>query len=206
MDNEAKSAGDLGPQRRIESADLYDLCLKRDEEGWRLLYTECLKRARYNKCQDAEDVAQEVCMKLLDKMESLHIPPAKFLAYARRMVSNEIITRYRRARVRSEVPMEYGDDGMAHTETKEIAENALAGAFPELNVMAWEVLDRLAEVMEDLPPHCRKVVNLTVRYRVGLIESYKEMAAMLGISVGGLSGQINKCMKRLGQLLTPEMA
>ena len=200
------SAGTPESQGRIDSAALYELCQKRDEDGWRLLYTECLKRARYNGCQDAEDVAQEVCMKLLDKMDSLKIPQAKFLAYARRMVSNEIITRYRRAKVRSEVPLDPGEDSLAQTEKKEHAENALAGALPELNVMAWEALDRLAEVMPDLPPHCRNVVNLTIRYRVGLIESYKEMAAMLNISVGGLSGQINKCMKKLGQLLAPEAA
>ena len=197
---------DGGGPRKIEAAELFQMCRQRNEKGWELLYTECLKRARYNGCQEPEDIAQEVCMKLLDKIDGLNIPEANFLAYARRMVSNEIITRYRRTKVRSEVPLETGDDSLSHAERQENVESSLAGALPEVNVMAWEALDRLAEVMEDLPPHCRKVVHLTLRYRLGLIESYKDMADMLNISVGGLSGQINKCMKKLGQLFAPEAA
>lgn len=187
---------------KLEAATLYHLCRKGNEEAWRVLFTWCRNRAARMLPQQAEGVAQQVCLRMLEgAMERVQNPKA-FLGYVKRAVSNEVINRLRASRgeLSLDQPLKGREDDrleLGHT----VASQESA---PEERTAARLMLARLGAALDQLPDYCRGVMRIYVRYRMGLVESYKEMAQTLGVSVNTLGVQIKRCLDHLRQM--PEFA
>jgi RNA polymerase sigma factor (sigma-70 family) len=183
---------------KLEAADLHRRCLKGEEQAWRALYGWCLSKAAKTLPQEAEAVAQQVCLKLLEGgLERVQNPKA-FLGYVSRATTNEIINRLRarKGNLSLDQPLSGNDDEtllLGHTVADE-------SDPPEEQAAARLMLSRMSAALSELPAYCRGVMKEYVRYRMGLVESYKEMAGILGVSVNTLGVQIKRCLDQLRTL------
>lgn len=193
--------GTPGPGKgpvKLEAADLHRRCLKGDEDAWRSLFGWCLVKAAKTLPQEAESVAQQVCLKLLEGgLERVQNPKA-FLGYVSRATTNEVINRLRarRGNLSLDQPLSGTDDEtllLGHTVADE-------SDLPEEQAAARLLLRRLNGALDELPAYCGGVMRQYVRYRMGLVESYKEMAKLLGVSVNTLGVQIKRCLDQLRAL------
>ena len=185
----------------IDAANLYKLCLNRDEKAWRLLFSWCRKKASFKlPGEEAEDVAQVVCLNLLKgNIEKIEEPKA-FLGYVGRMVFNETQNIHRFRKTRAETSLEkpvFGDEGQGVGLGQMIP---APGSLPESQVAARQLLARLMEQINRLPEYCRGIMPQFIRYKMGLVKDHKEIAGILGRPHKTVSVQIKRCLDRLGSL------
>lgn len=190
---EAKS-----PAVRLEAAVLHERCMAGNDLAWRSLFTWCRNKASKVLPAEAEGVAQQVCLKLLEGgLERVRNPKA-FLGYVSRAVSNEVINRLRarKGNLSLDQPIAMGDG-----EGLELGQRLDGHAdAPDEQAAARLMLGRLGQCLDELPEYCRAVMTLYVHYRMGLVASYKEMAAELKVSVNTLGVQIKRCLDGLRRL------
>lgn len=185
--------------KAAEAAKLHEQCLAGDDRAWGKLYTWCRDLAAAKLPREAEDAAQQVCLKLLNGgLEALREPKA-FLGYVRRAVTNEVISRLRKTgrEVSLDQPLGgYGeDDGPGLLDVMETGCHT-----PESQAGARLALEKLAGLIAELPVYCEGVMGVYIRYRMGLLHSYKEMADVLDVPVNTISVQIKRCLDRLRTL------
>ena len=182
-----EGAGRLSQQRHQgatggwDAATLHAACVAREEEAWRWLYSWCLKRARLRLPAQAEDLAQEVCRRLMDgALERLESPESLY-GYVATMLNNLVADWWRGEKNRRELA-----EAMVREESG-----------PEEQAMAREGLRRLGRAVRSLPRFCREAMRVYLRYRLGLLAGYREMAAALGVSLGTLSSRLHRCLGAL---------
>ncbi len=185
--------------KAAEAAKIHELCLAGDDRAWRKLYTWCRDLAAAKLPSEAEDAAQQVCLKLLSGgLEALREPKA-FLGYVRRAVTNEVISRLRKSgrEVSLDQPLAGGDD----EDGPGLLDIMDTGCHtPEDQAGARLALESLAGLITELPAYCEGVMGVYIRYRMGLLHSYKEMADVLDVPVNTISVQIKRCLERLRAL------
>lgn len=183
---------------RLDAATLYRLCREGNEEAWQTLQTWCRIRASKMMPGEADDVSQNVVLKLLEGGLDRLRDPRAFLGYVRRAVDNEIHSRLRVAGRTLSLDQPLASDGDGELTPG----HAMAGGSPSPEGQAGARLAmlQLLEVFEQLPAYCEGVMKLYLRYRMGLVESYKEMATLLKVSVNTLGVQIKRCLDQLRQL------
>ena len=171
---EAAQAGDL------ESlASLYDTHINQ-------VYRYCL--ARLGHVQDAEDVAEEVFLKMYNGLPGYQWRKVPFAAWLMRISHNEVISFTRRNGRRSndtELPEDLLDKG--NNDPAENAERQLA-------------LEDLRKAVELLPDAQREVIIL--RFASGL--SVADTAKALGKQENNVKVLQHKGMQRLQVLMTPK--
>lgn len=183
---------------RLDAAQLYRACRTGDEEAWRLLYSWCLKLARRRLPEQAEDLAQQVCLKLLDgAMERLRDPEA-LLGYARKTLDNLVKSHWRKAA--SIRAREREDDRLIPQASSSRPGPADWGPTPEDQAAARDLLVRLGDAIARLPGFCRQTMAQYLRYRLGLVPDYRRMAAVLDIPLGTLSARIKRCLEALRRM------
>lgn len=184
--------------RAEQAAELLELCLAGDERAWSRLYAWCRDLAAAKLPREAEDAAQQVCLKLLNGgLEAVREPKA-FFGYVRRAVSNEVISRLRKTgrEVSLDRPLGGGDeDGAGLLDVMDPG-----GHTPEEQAGARLALQMLAGLIAELPAYCEGVMGVYIRYRMGLLHSYKEMADVMDVPVNTISVQIKRCLDRLRTL------
>jgi len=196
-DNKDRSGNETAAVK-LDAAALHELCMAGNDLAWRSLFTWCRNKAAKTLPAEAEGVAQQVCLKLLEGgLERVRNPKA-FLGYVSRAVSNEVVNRLRarKGNLSLDQPTTMGDG-----EGLELGQR-LDGhaAAPDEQAAARLLLGRLGQCLEELPDYCRGVMALYVRYRMGLVSSYKEMAGELQVSVNTLGVQIKRCLDQLRRL------
>jgi RNA polymerase sigma-70 factor (ECF subfamily) len=132
-----------------------------------------LMRAALSMCgsrADAEDLVQEVCLRVLAKPRRVR---GSDLAYLHGVLRNTFISEYQARARRKTTPVE--PDTLRHV-------RAGASGDPEVETLAREVQRAIA----DLPPHYRDaVVAVDV---VGL--AYSEAASVLGVADGTIMSRL----------------
>lgn len=132
----------------------------------------------------AEDIVQEVFLKVWTKRESLH-PNGSLKAYLYRMTYNEFINGYRKEK-------------RYHEELDAFKFQALTPLLEE-SEETWQLkLNKLAEAIDKLPPRCREIFLLHKQEGV----SQKEIAKKLDISVKTVENQVAKAVSILKNKLT----
>jgi RNA polymerase sigma-70 factor (ECF subfamily) len=172
---EAAQAGDLEAL-----ASLYDTHINQ-------VYRYCL--ARLGNVHDAEDVAEEIFIKMLNGLPNYQWRKVPFAAWLMRIAHNEVITFTRRNGRRSldtELPEELLDNG-SQNDPAENAERQLA-------------LEDLRKAVELLPEAQREVIIL--RFAAGL--SIADTARALGKQENNVKVLQHKGMQRLQTLMTPK--
>lgn len=132
----------------------------------------------------AEDIVQEVFLKVWTKRESLHTN-GSLKAYLYRMTYNEFINGYRKEK-------------RYHEELDAFKFQALTPLLEE-SEETWQLkLNKLKEAVDKLPPRCREIFLLHKQEGV----SQKEIAKKLDISVKTVENQVAKAVSILKNKLT----
>ena len=140
-----------------------------------------LARTAWLLCGDAhqaEDLVQEALVRTFLKWRTAR--EGEPLAYARRVLANQKIDRWRKSRRETLSPPE------------ELPER---GASGDMSMVGDR--DRLVRALRQLPPQRRKIVVL--RHLMGLRES--EVAADLGVSVGTVKSTASRSLAQLRRIL-----
>lgn len=131
--------------------------------------------------QEIADLRQDIYIRIYEAARKTRpITPKSYLfSTARHLMADRI----RRGRIVSIEAV--GDTDLSNVLIDELS--------PERKVSAWQELNRVARILNRLPPKCREVVWLR---KVDDL-TIEEIACRLGISVRTVEGQIRKGMRRV---------
>ena len=176
--------------------------IRRCKRGEEPAFREILDRYRtpiYNLCyrmsrnpEDARDLAQEVFIKvfsLLDRFDEQYA----FSSWLFRIATNHCIDHIRRNRLRFlSLDGATGQDGEEY-ELQVPAE----GPEPDTVLQRKEALEKLAEVIDDLPPHYKAITMLRHDQQL----SYEEIAEILQLPLGTVKARIHRARNLIQQML-----
>ncbi len=176
--------------------------IKRCKRGEEAAFADLLARYRnaiYGLCfrmtrrsEDARDLAQEVFIKvfsLLDRYDESYA----FSSWIFRIATNHCIDHLRRNRLRF-----LSLDGYRDAEGDEIEmQLPHKGPQPDRLLENSEAMERLEEVIGDLPPHYRAIILL--RHDQEL--SYEEIATILDLPLGTVKARIHRARNLVVKML-----
>jgi RNA polymerase sigma-70 factor (ECF subfamily) len=154
------------------------------------IYTLCYRMTRHP--EDARDLAQEIFIKvfsLLDRYDDSYA----FSSWLFRIATNHCIDFLRRNRLRFlSLDATVGADG-------ENIELQLpdSGPQPDTVLQRKETVDRLSEVIAELPPHYRLITLLRHDQQL----SYEEIAEILDLPLGTVKARIHRARNLIQQIL-----
>ena len=187
--SQTESSSDWEPQRQVieaaQTGDLEALASLYDTHI-NQVYRYCL--ARLGHVQDAEDIAEEIFLKMYNGLQAYQWRKVPFAAWLMRIAHNEVVSFARRNVRRSsdtELPEELLDRG--NNDPADNAERQLA-------------LEDLRKAVELLPEAQREVIIL--RFASGL--SVADTAKALGKQENNVKVLQHKGMQRLQVLMTPK--
>lgn len=155
------------------------------EQLFRRHYAElCQSLRRYVPDADtAEDLVQQVFIKLWEKRETIQIE-TNVGGYLQRMAVREALMHLRRRQV-LDFPAEWPQEPATHDSPA------------EQPLLHNELAERLGRGLELLPPACRTIFQLS-RFEA---LSYREIAEELGLSIKTVEHQMGKALRFLRQFL-----
>jgi RNA polymerase sigma-70 factor (ECF subfamily) len=160
-------------------ADLYDWYMPR-------VYRYAMARLGHQ--AEAEDLTEEVFLKMLGGISSFRWRDVPFSSWLFRIAHNEIATHYRRTAQRGGPTTELADDMVDHNDG------------PAAQVEALLTIEEVRRATETLPEAQREVIAL--RFAVGL--SITETAKALGKREGNVKALQHKAVAKLQKMLVPE--
>lgn len=176
--------------------------IRRCKRGEEAAFAEILGRYRgaiYNLCyrmtrnaEDARDLAQEVFIKvfsLLDRFDENYA----FSSWLFRIATNHCIDHLRRNRLRFlSLDGATGQDGDEYE-----LQLPSSDPGPDAVIQRKQMLERLAEVIDELPPHYRAITLLRHDQQL----SYEEIAEILSLPLGTVKARIHRARQQIKQLL-----
>ena len=176
--------------------------IRRCKRGEEAAFAEILERYRapiYNLCyrmsrspEDARDLAPEVFIKvfrLLDRFDEEYA----FSSWLFRIATNHCIDHLRRHRLRF-----LSLDGVAGPDGEEFElQIPDEGPEPDAVLERKEAMQRLEDVIADLPPHYRAITLLRHQQQL----SYDEIAEVLQLPLGTVKARIHRARAQIQQLL-----
>ena len=189
------SAG-VNPVSRVDEvresdARLVQRCLEGDDSAWADLIAKYKNLifsipVRYGFSQeDSADIFQQVCMDLLSGLQGLREPDA-LPAWLIQVTRNRC---FRKKREHLHQNIETIDEATL-PQSQELDENVIAKAEED---------QRLREVLRELSPRCRDLVNMLF-FEVPP-KPYEEIAKKLGLAVGSVGLTRRRCLDKLQQKL-----
>jgi RNA polymerase sigma factor (sigma-70 family) len=154
------------------------------------IYNLCWRMTRND--EDARDLAQEVFIKvftLLDRYDEQYA----FSSWLFRIATNHCIDHLRRQRLRM---LSLERDGGTEDDEAEMQIPA-DGPEPDVVLQRREALDKLEEVIADLPPHYRVITLLRHDQQL----SYEEIAETLQLPLGTVKARIHRARNMIQQML-----
>lgn len=176
--------------------------IRRCKRGEEAAFAEILTRYRapiYNLCyrmtrnpEDARDLGQEVFIKvfgLLDRFDESYA----FSSWLFRIATNHCIDHLRRNRMRFlSLESSIGKDGQEYE--MQLPDR---GPDPDQALQRQQALERLEEVIADLPPHYRAITLLRHDQQL----SYEEIAEILQLPLGTVKARIHRARNMVQQML-----
>ena len=176
--------------------------IRRCKRGEEAAFAEILSRYRspiYNLCyrmtrnaEDARDLGQEVFIKvfgLLDRFDENYA----FSSWLFRIATNHCIDHLRRNRLRFlSLDGALGQDGEEYE-----LQLPDTGPEPDQVLERKEALERLTEVIAELPPHYRAITLLRHDQQL----SYEEIAEVLSLPLGTVKARIHRARQQIQQML-----
>lgn len=171
-------------------------CLAGENSAWeRLLgaYT----RKIYNLCyrftgraEEAEDLTQEVFIKIFQTLQSFDSSQGSFSTWLHRVARNHLVDHYRRTK-KDRVTDSIEDD------LETITERPSAGAGPVAHVEARERKEQLQQALDRLSPDLREAVVLRDLQDL----DYLEISRVLGVPEGTVKSRINRGRLELARVI-----
>ncbi len=154
------------------------------------IFSLCFRMTRHS--EDARDLAQEIFIKvfsLLDRYDEEYA----FSSWLFRIATNHCIDYLRRNRLRF-----LSLDGSTRSDDEEIElQLPDSGPRPDTVLQRKEALERLDEIITELPPHYRVITLL--RHDQEL--SYEEIANILDLPLGTVKARIHRARNMIQQML-----
>ena len=179
-----------------QDLELLKRCLAGENSAWEALlrvYT----RKTYNLCyrftgrpDEAEDLTQEVFIKIFQTLRSYDAGQGSFSTWLHRVARNHLVDHYRRTK-RDRMTSSIEDD------LATIEEKPGPGAGPTGLIEARERQELLQQGLDKLSPDLREAVILRDLQEM----EYREIAGVLGIPEGTVKSRINRGRAELGRLL-----
>jgi RNA polymerase sigma-70 factor (ECF subfamily) len=179
------------------------LVILRARRGEELAFAELLRRYRapvFNLClrmlknrDDAEDVAQDVFIKVFSMLERYDERYA-FRSWLFKIAANQCIDFIRKNRVkllRLDEPVRYRGEEIE----RQLPDHSPA---PDEMLHSREVSDLLREITDELPPHYRAMIVL--RHQEQL--SYEEISSMMDLPLGTVKARIHRARAIMKDKLT----
>jgi RNA polymerase sigma-70 factor (ECF subfamily) len=179
-----------------QDSELLRRCLAGDDSAWEALlrvYT----RKIYNFCyrftgrsDEAEDLAQEVFIKVFQTLRSYDAAQGSFSTWLHRVARNHLVDHYRRTK-KDRVTSSIDEDAtlLEDTPSHEIG--------PTGHVEARERKELLQRGLDQLSPDLREAVVLRDLHDL----DYMEVAQVLGVPEGTVKSRINRGRLELGRIL-----
>lgn len=175
--------------RDAGDVDALDRLVRRHSDTvWRYL------RGMFSEAADAQDAFQEVWLRVIRRSDAYR--NQNFRGWLLRIAHNVAIDRYRRQRPGISLDAEAGD-GVGLAETLPSRERS-----PRGELAGRECLDRLAELIRELPETQREVFLMRT---VGEL-SFKEVARALRVPLNTALGRMHYAVTRLREALGAEAA
>lgn len=180
----------------VDDRELVKRCREGDNSAWADLvgaYT----RKIYNLCyrftgrsQDAEDLAQEVFIKVFQTLRSYDPVQGTFLTWLNRVARNHLVDHYRRTK----------KDRLTSSLDEELttlAEKPSAEQGPGGRIASREVKEQLQVALNQLSPDLREAVILRDLHDF----DYQEIAQILEVPQGTVKSRINRGRLELASVL-----
>jgi len=186
----------FGPRRIVleSELELVKRCLRGDDAAWEALLQAHTHKI-YNLCyrftgryEDAEDLTQEVFIKVFRTLKTYDADQAKFSTWLNRIARNHLVDHYRRTR-RDRVTSTL-DDQMP------IADSSSSG-HPAGQVESRERREKLQAGLNNLSPDLREAVVLRDLQDL----DYAEIAQILEVPEGTVKSRINRGRLELARVL-----
>ncbi len=180
----------------VDDRELVKRCREGDNSAWADLvgaYT----RKIYNLCyrftgrsQDAEDLTQEVFIKVFQTLRSYDPVQGAFLTWLNRVARNHLVDHYRRTK----------KDRLTSSLDEELttlAEKPSAEQGPGGRIASREAKEQLQVALNQLSPDLREAVILRDLHDF----DYQEIAQILGVPEGTVKSRINRGRLELASVL-----
>ncbi len=176
--------------------------IRRCKRGEEAAFAEILTRYRgaiHNLCyrmtrnsEDASDLAQEVFIKVFNLLDRFDEDYA-FSSWLFRIATNHCIDFLRRKRMQFQsIEGSTGADGEEYE-----LQLPDGGPTPDVVLQRKEALQRLEEVISDLPPHYKAITLLRHDQQL----SYEEIAEILQLPLGTVKARIHRARNMVQQML-----
>ncbi len=179
-----------------QEQELLDRCLAGEDSAWEALL-KAYNRKIYNLCyrftgrvEEAEDVTQEVFIKVFQTLKSYHAAQGSFGTWLNRVARNHLVDHYRRAR-KDRVTSSLED------ELPEAEQQPSPHMEPTGQVESRERREVLQLGLDKLSPDLREAVILRDLHDL----DYEEIAQVLSVPQGTVKSRINRGRLELGRVL-----
>jgi RNA polymerase sigma-70 factor (ECF subfamily) len=179
-----------------QDQELLDRCLAGEDSAWEALL-KAYTRKIYNLCyrftgrvEEAEDVTQEVFIKVFQTLKSYHAVQGSFATWLNRVARNHLVDHYRRAR-KDRVTSSLED------ELPEAEQKPSPHMEPTGQVESRERREVLQLALDKLSPDLREAVILRDLHDL----DYEEIAQVLRVPQGTVKSRINRGRLELGRVL-----
>jgi RNA polymerase sigma-70 factor (ECF subfamily) len=179
-----------------QDQELLDRCLAGEDSAWEALLSAHTRRI-YNLCyrftgrvEEAEDVTQEVFIKVFQTLKSYDAAQGSFSTWLNRVARNHLVDHYRRAR-KDRLTSSLEED-LSSAEERPSPHMEPAGG-----VESRERREILQLALDRLSPDLREAVILRDLHDL----DYEEIAQVLRVPQGTVKSRINRGRLELGRVL-----
>jgi len=179
-----------------QDQELLDRCLAGEDSAWEALLR-AYTRKIYNLCyrftgrvEEAEDVTQEVFIKVFQTLKTYQAAQGSFATWLNRVARNHLVDHYRRAR-KDRVTSSLEDE-LTEAEQKPSQQTEPTG-----QVESRERREVLQMALDKLSPDLREAVILRDLHDL----DYEEIAQVLRVPQGTVKSRINRGRLELGRVL-----
>ena len=185
-------------ERTLDPEDsLVSRCLRGEEAAWeelvrlhtRRVYALCYRFT--NSGQEAQDLTQEVFLRVFRTLRTFHSAEGSFGTWLTRVTRNLLIDHYRRTR------QERVTDSIEEQLPILEEEGSAAGGRPDHALAGREASDILQATLQRLSPDLREAVILRDLQEM----EYREIAQVLAIPEGTVKSRLNRGRAELARLL-----
>jgi RNA polymerase sigma-70 factor (ECF subfamily) len=178
------------------NTNLVDRCLAGDEAGWeeivrthtRLVYSLCYRFL--GKDSEAQDLTQEVFLRLFRTLKSFRSGEGSFNVWLARLTRNLLIDHYRRSR------MERSTDSIEE-QLPVLEERSASYSRTDGLLAGREASEVLGSALEKLSPELRETVILRDLEEM----EYREIAQTLNVPEGTVKSRLNRGRAELARIL-----
>ena len=179
-----------------QDQELLDRCLAGEDSAWEALLRDYTRKI-YNLCyrftgrvEEAEDVTQEVFIKVFQTLKSYDAAQGAFSTWLNRVARNHLVDHYRRTR-KDRVTSSLED------ELSEAEQKPSPQMEPTGQVESRERRETLQSALDKLSPDLREAVILRDLHDL----DYEEIALVLKVPQGTVKSRINRGRLELGRVL-----